>query len=267
MIQVDVFWSFGMGAMFAVLAHRQLKKEKHPFVNYWFMYAVLFLSVVFAPSGAYLLAGFPGWETMFFLQKYINPNYPLLPCLFSCTNTLMGVIGFYWAYSLIHKGQAVEAHSLWTTSYIIMMGILGFGYRRFLYPGTHVEWEAGITYPLVDWIGSKIFYTLIVMAFFVMPLLWYPLYKWPAQGGSSAKEKSREIKYIFKSVFVTISIGCIGFFIYLVVMGEQERNRLKDGPSGYYAPLIGYLCAQLAWIIIAIVPFTLSPTNSHKKHN
>jgi hypothetical protein len=74
-----------------------------------------------------------------------------LACVFAASNVLLGVIGFCVAFSLIKQGKELLATSLWVWSYVVMIGILGFGYRRFLYAGTEEEWAAGVPYDLLDW--------------------------------------------------------------------------------------------------------------------
>src|SRR5919106_6278859 len=87
MVQVDVFWSYGLGATFAVASSRQILARRRaaaleseelppgaaervgpPTHSRWrdpyLMRTLLFLALVFAPSGVYLVWEFPSWETM-----------------------------------------------------------------------------------------------------------------------------------------------------------------------------------------------------------
>ncbi len=89
MVQVDVFWAYAYGAGFSIAAFRQLKKiteeaavqggntgnvrkkDENParknkmlFENKYFVQALLYIAILFVPSGAYLLWNFPSWETM-----------------------------------------------------------------------------------------------------------------------------------------------------------------------------------------------------------
>lgn len=97
MIQVDVFWSFGLGAGFASMASHELASNpQHPYLNRFFMWTVLFLGLLFNPSGVYLLNAFPYWESMFVFTA-VTDMHPMLPTLFSCTNVLLGMIGYEMA--------------------------------------------------------------------------------------------------------------------------------------------------------------------------
>ena len=60
MVQVDVFWAYGLGASLAVAAGRQLKQEPHPFQSKYFVKTIIFLALVWAPTG--MLIGSAGRE-------------------------------------------------------------------------------------------------------------------------------------------------------------------------------------------------------------
>jgi hypothetical protein len=103
--------------------------------------------------------------------------HPILPTLFSFTNTFNGIVGFYWADRLIRANKHLAAHSLWVTSYVAMFSILGLGYNRFLYNGTAAQWAAkgptSSTGGLVGWFGGDVFCALLVMGIPLLPGLWY----------------------------------------------------------------------------------------------
>jgi len=133
MIQVDVFWSFAIGASLATAASERLKSEKSLVVNQYFVYTVCYLSLIFAPSGAYLLWQHTGWETLFFYSFY--EIHGIFACLFAFTNILLGIAGFLICGALIRLGHESKVHAIWTTPYICMFSILSFGYDRFLHSG------------------------------------------------------------------------------------------------------------------------------------
>ena len=68
MVQVDVFWSYALGAGFAITHAWQLEQERKanrsPFDHSSFRNTILFLACIFVPSGVYLVWAFPSWETM-----------------------------------------------------------------------------------------------------------------------------------------------------------------------------------------------------------
>src|SRR5919197_3430566 len=115
MVQVDVFWSYGLGSTFAVASSRQLLARRRaadevredparaaalPYVGtsvlsrwsdpYLFR-TLLFLALVFVPSGLWLVWGFTSWETMHAGGK----DMPVwLVTLFTLTNVTQGLLGY-----------------------------------------------------------------------------------------------------------------------------------------------------------------------------
>jgi len=260
MIEVDVFWSFSIGASLAASAWRQLgsKEVTDPYQNKYFIYTVLFLSLVFAPSGSYLLWRFPGWETMFFLDRDLLQQHPMLPTMFAMTNVLLGVWGFRWAYSLIKSGRPLSAHTLWTSSYVCMFAILGLGYARFLYAGTSDDWKAGRVFPLTAWFSSEVFFTLLVMGIPMLPGLWGPMWYWA--GGCTATEKAETVRQLFVSTFRALFAGAVLYTGWIEFVADpQWRSYLSDGPFRYYAPLVGYFVANFAFMLVAYWPLVLLP--------
>ncbi|MBW1989673.1 MAG: hypothetical protein JRI97_09010 [Deltaproteobacteria bacterium] len=188
MVQVDVFWSYAIGASFAAAASRQLKEEKKPFQNKYFTYTLAFLAMLFAPSGIYLLWRFPDWETM-----QVAVNHQSLPAwlvtAFAVTNITQGVLGFYVAWRFIRAGRFYEAHLQWFLGYFFMFFILlygwdGTGWQRFLYdssvnggvhwaPGMHMGWA---------FLTSNVAMTLGVMGLVILPLKFIPMALWTVEG-------------------------------------------------------------------------------------
>jgi len=190
----------------------------------------------------------------------------ILPCLFAGTNVLFGVVGFYLSWWCAQKNRLFLAHSLWTTSYVIMFGILGFGYARFLYPGTIEQWKSGIQYPLTSFFTSEVFYTLLAMSLPVVFPIYYILITWP-QYTSSQIQQSRWA--ILISNTLSITVGVVGFLLYLKVVSKSEVQRLVDGPLfGYYteyAPLVGYAVAQLGYVLLTGWPLVVVALRSRRK--
>ena len=137
MVEVDVFWSYGIGASFALGAFRQLRKtqaERDPgekrcgakevlrlrrviqeiekgdspaFDNQYFMKTLLFLSLLFVPSGANLLWSNPNWETMQVGSYETIPGW--LVSAFTITNVTQGILGYWATYNSMMKGKYYRA--------------------------------------------------------------------------------------------------------------------------------------------------------------
>ncbi len=195
MVQVDVFWTFGIGASFAVSAHKQIRKEYHEgkkwYESRFFRYNLLFHSLLFVPSGVYLLWANTGWETMYMLNK----NMPaIIPCLFAMTNILCGILGYYAAYRFIIANNMKLANFMWIFGWGMLLLILLIGWRRFTYAGTFEDWNGNITawfsylpkpvkqYAITDFFSSHIFKALIGMGVFFVPAMFIPILKWMWEG-------------------------------------------------------------------------------------
>lgn len=182
MIEVDVFWSFSFGAVFAACSAGTLKHTPHS--QFWstpsFVYTLLFLSLIFAPSGLYLLWDNPGWESMFVLGDK-NEIHALLPTAFAFTNVLLGIIGYYMTYRSIrrHREESVlnmGMNKYWIHAYTCFCAILGMGYNRFLYPSGYQDWRAGKVFELTDFAFSRMLATLLAMGVVLLPVNAIPFF-------------------------------------------------------------------------------------------
>ena len=285
MIEVDVFWSFAIGAACACAASSQLSDVKHnksAFTNVYFAYTVFVLSCVFSPSGSYLLIAFPGWESMFVLNRKIINDNPMLITIFHSTNTLLGIIGFYLVWSKLHTNsnasneeidiskQLVKIHRYWIWPYLIMFAILGFGYSRFLYPSTFDEYNNNVIYPLYSFFQCKVFYTLLIMGILLIPLLYYPWYYWSK---FNSQQLSNIRSFIVKEIFDILCIMCIGYLLFIHGYCDKEmREYFRDDRikwAGIYAPMVAFLVLTNSLFLLAIVPiFTVTAVNVNvaKKH-
>lgn len=199
MVQVDVFWSYALGASFASAAARQLKEEKSPFASKYFTYTAFYLACIFAPSGLYLLWEFPHWETMQVAKVYTDiPGW--LVVIFGVTNVLLGVLGFWVAWRFIQKGNFYMAHIQWLGGYFFMFFILlygwdGTGWQRFLWDPTVNNgrlWEPGLSMGFSFLTDSRVAYTLYCMGIFVIPFLIVPMAIWIREGLVNEKEQKQQ---------------------------------------------------------------------------
>ncbi len=190
MVQVDVFWSYAIGAGFAASASRQLKKEfdlsggKAWFTSRYFVYTVLFLACLFAPSGVYLLWNFPQWETMQVAASHADiPAW--LVALFAITNITQGILGYWIAYRFIRKGRFTAAWGQVLIGYFFMFFILiygwnGTGWQRFLYDASlhnGALWSPGMN-DGAAFLASHVAFTLYGMGVILGPFLLYPMIRW-----------------------------------------------------------------------------------------
>ncbi len=188
MVQVDVFWAYSLGAGFAAAAGRQLKNVEEPFVNKYFVYTLLFLACLFAPSGVYLLWNFPHWETM--QVATCRDDLPAwLVVIFAVTNITQGVLGFFMSWRCVRAGRynAAWMHSFvgyFFMFFILVYGWDGTGWQRFLYDATRqggVLWTPGHHMGL-GFIFSNVAFTLYGMGVIIGPAMVLPMIYWMRLG-------------------------------------------------------------------------------------
>jgi len=190
MVQVDVFWSYGFGATFALVASRVLKKEydedpvkaqKNKFYSQAFVLNLLFLSVLFVPSGVFLLWGMPDWETMMVAKTHTSIPVWLVT-LFAVTNTTQGILGFWITRMFIVRGEFYKGYLNFAIATVLFWIVLihgwdGTGYQRFFsdsYYSFHVLGE----FRFFKWLFGPAL-ALSILGLFVIPglaLLLYPLW-------------------------------------------------------------------------------------------
>lgn len=176
MVQVDVFWSYGIGAGLGLAsAARGLKRAERPVESLQSpeaLHTLLFLALVFAPSGFVLLWSFPSWETMH-VGTHAMPGW--LVALFGVTNITQGLLGFGVARWLSSRGRAFSALLHWLGGYFGMFFILvhgwdGTGYQRFFSP-TREALDGWTWSTAGQWLTSPVALTLGVMGVVLVPWL------------------------------------------------------------------------------------------------
>jgi hypothetical protein len=186
MVQVDVFWSYAIGAGCGAAAARA--SLRHPardlLADRRLTVTVLFLGCVFAPSGIWLLWQFPGWETMHAAGAHADlPGW--LVAAFAVTNLSQGVLGYVVARELWRRGHHYLSWLQMPLGYLAMFFVLaygwdGTGYRRFFAPTTD-DWRAGGFDPAA-FLTSDVALTLYAMGLVLVPLLLWMKASWWSLG-------------------------------------------------------------------------------------
>ncbi|ABW67121.1 hypothetical protein [Desulfosudis oleivorans] len=255
MVQVDVVWAYAFGAGFAACAARQLDKQEKPFTNKWYTFTLLFLSILFAPSGIYLLWQFVQWETMQVATTFTDlPAW--LVCGFAVTNITQGILGFYITWLFIRRKNYYAAHANWMWAWILFWFILvcGWdttGYQRFLYDASvhdGVLWEPGRHMGLAFFWKSNVWWTLVGMAVFFAPMLIYAVINFIPEGARQdptipADRLPGPIPLLAAS-FGAQWVACLGLAIVaaLMVMGLRDLTG---------SILLGYLIGVPLFIVLA----------------
>jgi hypothetical protein len=190
MVQVDVFWSYVLGSTFAVSASSQLARQRAAklsrFADPYFTKTLLFLALIFVPSGAYLVWNFPSWETMHVGDR----NMPAwLISAFAITNVTQGLLAYVVVDRLLARGRSYLAYLQIVAGYFAMFFILvhgwdGTGYRRFFSPTKHdfLAWHGD----WAAWLTSDVALTLYAMGAVLVPVLLLMVARWHARGATAA---------------------------------------------------------------------------------
>jgi hypothetical protein len=214
MVQVDVFWSYGLGATLAVASSRQLLARRRaaalesrdaasgsdapvgpPVHSRWrdpyLLRTLLFLALVFAPSGVYLVWEFPSWETMHVGDRDM-PAW--LIATFAITNVTLGLLGFWVVERLLAAGRSYLAYLQILVGYVGMFFILvhgwdGKGYQRFFSP-THADF-VGWDGDWAAWLTSDVALTLLGMGAVLVPILIWAAVSWQREGYRLAPATAR----------------------------------------------------------------------------
>ncbi|TGM90701.1 hypothetical protein [Leptospira licerasiae] len=247
MVQVDVFWAYGLGAGYAMAAARQIKKlqagettagslpsvkkeeKKVPFwKNTYFISNLLYLGLLFAPSGLYLVWQFTSWETMHAGDKSM-PGW--LVALFGLTNISQGILGFWVVWKLLESGKNFLAYLQVPAGYFGMFFILvhgwdGTGYKRFFSESVE-QFQTWTWTTAINWLTSDVAITLYVMGVILIPILIVSLLKIEKEGwelggsGEFSVKKSASGLASTIAFLATVFVGALGFAIVSSVIIHQ----------------------------------------------
>lgn len=201
MVQVDVFWGYGWGASLAMAAADQLKSDKKPLANKYFVATLTFLSLFWAPTGMLLLIRHPSWETMQAAESFSAMSEWLI-LAFGITNVTQGMLGYWVGQKLIAAGKTHWAHLNWILGYFGMFFILlygwdGLGYDRFLYdrdmlpgspawtPGAGVE-AVGALSAIWHFVQSSAAITLYIDGVYLLPPFGILVWLWRREADRAA---------------------------------------------------------------------------------
>ena len=208
MVQVDVFWTYALGAGFAVAAGRRLTREKSEegidaLSSNVFRDTLLFLAILFAPSGVWLLWAFPSWETMHVGDR----DLPVwLVGAFAITNITQGILGYWVAYKLIEKGKAYLGYLQWVAGYFLLWFILihgwdGTGYQRF-FSETKADLVGWTWATAREWATCDVALTLYGMGVFIIPAILILMVRWLKQDPGPKADKPMLALWMLAVMFV-----------------------------------------------------------------
>ena len=189
MVQLDIPAAFVASMFFADLGKKILRREaeksegKKTGAYYRFLSrSVLFAGLVICPAGIYLLAGWPGWENIYWYRRFeelilrgwVNA---LLPTAFLMSIIISGYIGFRLGYRLIIKGKEKYLRTIYIGVLLLSFVPVLLSYPSFLLVGTYDEYHnvTGQTRDMmpkvwdnpyefgVGWLGVMIYFVIMLL--------------------------------------------------------------------------------------------------------
>lgn len=153
MVQLDIPAAFAVSMFLVDLGRNILKREAEkspgetPRAYYQFLFrSIFFAGFVISPAGIYLLAGWPGWEQLYWskrveeliLQGWLNA---LLPAFFIMSIVLVGYLGHILAYRLITMGKEKYLRPIYIGVLVLSSIPVLLSYPAFLLVGTYDQYH------------------------------------------------------------------------------------------------------------------------------
>jgi uncharacterized BrkB/YihY/UPF0761 family membrane protein len=153
MVQIDIPAGFVVSMLAIDLGRQALKKGYHntptekSAVYYRYLFrSVLFAGMVIAPAGIYLLAGWPGWEQIYWSKRFEEVMHTgwtnaLLPALFVLFIMLATYAGHVLGYRWLTTGKEKYIRPTWIGLLIVVGIIVLLNYPSFLLVGTYDQYH------------------------------------------------------------------------------------------------------------------------------
>ncbi|MET1124240.1 MAG: hypothetical protein ABWW66_03115 [Archaeoglobaceae archaeon] len=250
MLQVDILWVYGIGAMFATAAAKQIKSRGD--FGIYMAALMIYISTIFVPEAIWLLWSFPSWETMHVWQS-LDAIPTAYAALFIAGDALLALIGFIVAAKLILSGREYLAHIQWIAGYfgfffVLIHGWDGTGWQRFTWDPTVTgePWEPGKTM-LFDFATSNVAFNAMAIPT-IAPLI-IGGYMW-LRGGHKASGLSPE---------VASTLAARGVGMYLLGVGVSLLMALIATLISIYASCtIGIFSIAVGVVLTAMVAYLVA---------
>ncbi len=183
MVQIDIPAAFVASMFFLDLGRKTVMREvvsevaKPPAVYYRFLFrSVFFAGAVIAPAGIYLLAGWPGWEQLYWTERVENVIFhwvnALIPAFFVGAIVFASYAGHVLGYRLLVTGKDKY---LRPTYLVVLAGVVVlvlFNYPAFLLVGTYQQYHFDRDIMDVVWRNPHDFFGgwITVMLYFAVSL-------------------------------------------------------------------------------------------------
>jgi len=196
MVQIDIPAGFvvsmlaiDLGRRALIKSHQNAPAEKSALYYRYLFRSVLFAGMVIAPAGIYLLAGWPGWEQIYWSKRFEEVMHTgwanaLLPALFVLLIMLAAYAGHVLAYRWLISGKEKYIRPTWIGLLAAVGIVVLLNYPSFLLVGTYDQYHnlngqareamASVFHNphgfSVGWVGVMIFFVL-ALAYLVLKIM------------------------------------------------------------------------------------------------
>ncbi len=186
MVQIDIPAAFVASQFFLDIGKKAVVAnaggERQESLYYRFLSrALVFAGAVIAPAGIYLLAGWPGWEQIYWTERVEHVMYnwtnALLPALFVLAIVLAGYLGHVVGYRWLISGKGKYLRPTYLGLLVAVGLLVLFNYPAFMLVGTYQQYHANRSAMAGAWQNPYNFSVgwVLVMAYFVVALVWFTL--------------------------------------------------------------------------------------------
>lgn len=152
MVQIDIPSAFIASLFFLDIGRKAIKRESqsateaYPVVYYRFLFrSAFFAGAVIAPAGLYLLAGWPGWEQLYWTERVETVIFhwanALLPALFVLAIVLAAYLGHVLGYRWLVTGRERYLRPTYVGVLVAVTLLVVFNYPAFTLVGTYREYH------------------------------------------------------------------------------------------------------------------------------
>ena len=152
MVQIDIPAAFIASQFFLDIGRKRIKQEveatgeKRPSIYYRFLFrSVFFAGAVIAPAGIYFLAGWPGWEQIYWTARVENVVFnwvnSLIPALFVLAIVVGAYAGHVLGYHWIVTGREKYLRPTYICLLIAVSVLVLLNYPAFMLVGTYQEYH------------------------------------------------------------------------------------------------------------------------------
>ncbi len=183
MVQIDIPAAFIASQLFLDLGRKAVKadaREPQPSKLYYrfLSRSLLFAGAAIAPAGIYLLAGWPGWEQIYWTERVENVIFDwrnaLIPPLFIMAIVGAGYLGHVLGYRWLTRRKESLLRPVYLSVLAAVTLLVLFNYPAFLLIGTYREYHFNRGSMLPAWRNPHGFISgwLVCMGYFVACFIW-----------------------------------------------------------------------------------------------